>query len=99
MRPGIEKLGLSHQTTTQSQRMNIHINARLTLRSRAALVSAMIDQRLTAKEAGDATVEEIEKEMEKGQVVYQIEAKKDGTKIEFNVDNDGKIVEKDSRPG
>ncbi len=37
--------------------------------------------------------------MEKGQVVYQIEAKKDGTKIEFNVDNDGTIVEKDSRPG
>ena len=51
MRPGIEKLGLSHQTTTQSQRMNIHTNARLTLRSRETLVSLIIDQGLTAKEA------------------------------------------------
>ncbi|MDQ3314381.1 MAG: hypothetical protein M3505_07095 [Verrucomicrobiota bacterium] len=44
---------------------------------------------------GDATIEEIEKETEKGQIVYQVEAKKNGTKIEFKVDNDGKIVEKD----
>ena len=51
MRPGIEKLGLSHQPTNQSQRMNIHTNARLTPRSRAALVAALLDRRLTAKEA------------------------------------------------
>ena len=30
MRLGFEKLGLSHQPTTSSQRMNIHTNARLT---------------------------------------------------------------------
>src|SRR5882724_2644198 len=51
MRQGFEKLGLSHQTTTQSQRMNIHTNARLTPRSREALVLAVINRRLTAKAA------------------------------------------------
>jgi len=54
MRQGFEKLGLSDQPTTQSQRMNIHTNARLTLRSREALVSSIIDQRLTAKAAAAA---------------------------------------------
>ena len=44
---------------------------------------------------GDATIDEIEKETEKGKVVYQVEAKKDGTKIEFKVDDAGMIVEKD----
>jgi hypothetical protein len=48
MRRGFEKLGLSHQPTTQSQRMNIHTNARLTLRSREALVFSIINRRLTA---------------------------------------------------
>lgn len=54
MRQGFEKLGLSHQTTTQSQRMNIHTNARLTPRSREALVDAIIKRRLTAKAAAAA---------------------------------------------
>ena len=54
MRQGFEKLGLSHQTTTQSQRMNIHTNARLTPRSREALVLAVINRRLTAKAAAVA---------------------------------------------
>src|SRR5437879_7912048 len=54
MRQGFEKLGLSHQTTTQSQRMNIHTNARLTPRSREALVLALINRRLTAKAAAAA---------------------------------------------
>jgi transposase InsO family protein len=54
MRQGFEKLGLSHQTTTQSQRMNIHTNARLTPRSREALVLAIINRRLTAKAAAAA---------------------------------------------
>lgn len=44
---------------------------------------------------GDATIEEIEKETEKGKIVYQVEAKKNGTKMEFKVDESGKIVEKD----
>jgi len=48
MREGFEKLGLSGQPATQSQRMNIHTNARLTLRSREALVDAIINRRLTA---------------------------------------------------
>ncbi len=51
MRPGVEKLGLCKPTTTQSQRMNIHTNARLTPRSRATLVAAILEQRLTAQEA------------------------------------------------
>src|SRR5713101_6553013 len=54
MRQGFEKLGLSDQPTTQSQRMNIHTNARLTLRSREALVSAIINRKLTAQEAAAA---------------------------------------------
>src|ERR1700693_3964146 len=54
MRQGFEKLGLSHQPTTQSQRMNIHTNARLTPRSREALVLAVINRRLTAKAAAVA---------------------------------------------
>src|SRR5271167_2204577 len=54
MRPGFEKLGLSHQPTNQSQRMNIHTNARLTPRSREALVAAITHQRLTAKAAAAA---------------------------------------------
>lgn len=44
---------------------------------------------------GDATIEEIEQETEQGQVVYQVEAKRDGKKIEFKVDREGKVVEKD----
>jgi transposase InsO family protein len=54
MRQGFEKLGFSHQTTTQSQRMNIHTNARLTPRSREALVDIIINRRLTAKAAAAA---------------------------------------------
>jgi len=54
MRRGFEKLGLSHQPTTQSQRMNIHTNARLTLRSREALVFSIINRRITAKDAAAA---------------------------------------------
>jgi transposase InsO family protein len=54
MREGFEKLGLSDQPTTQSQRMNIHTNARLTPRSREALVLALINRRLTAKAAAAA---------------------------------------------
>jgi len=54
MRRGFEKLGLSDQPTTQSQRMNIHTNARLTLRSREALVSSILKQRLTVKAAAAA---------------------------------------------
>ena len=51
MRLGIEKLGLCKPTTTQTQRMNVHTNARLMPRRRAALVSAIIDHKLTAREA------------------------------------------------
>ena len=51
MRPGIEKLVLCKQTTTQSQRMNIHSNARLTPRSRASLVCAVQDKKLTLRTA------------------------------------------------
>jgi hypothetical protein len=54
MRPGVEKLVLCKQTTTQSQRLNIHINAGLTLRSRAALVAAIQDKSLTLKAAAAA---------------------------------------------
>ena len=54
MRPGIEKLMLCKQTTTQSQRMNTHTNARLTLQSRVALVTALQDRRLTLKAAAAA---------------------------------------------
>ena len=54
MRLGIEKLVLCKQTTTQTQRMNVHTNARLMPRRRAALVSAIIDQGLTAKGAAAA---------------------------------------------
>jgi transposase InsO family protein len=54
MRRGFEKLGLSHQPTTQSQRMNIHTNARLTLRSREALVFSIINKRIRAKDAAAA---------------------------------------------
>jgi transposase InsO family protein len=54
MRPGIEKLVLCKQTTTQSQRMNIHTNARLTPQSRAALIAAIQNQRLTLKAAAAA---------------------------------------------
>ena len=54
MRPGIEKLVLCKQTTTKTQRMNVHTNARLTLRSRAALVSMIQDRGLTWKAAAAA---------------------------------------------
>src|SRR6266566_7871420 len=54
MRPGFEKLVLCKQSTTQSQRMNIHTNARLMPRRREALVLAMLEQRLTAKDAAAA---------------------------------------------
>ncbi len=54
MRLGVEKLELCEQTTTQTQRMNSHSNARLTLRSRASLVRALEDKRLTLKGAAAA---------------------------------------------
>jgi len=54
MRQGFEKLGLSHQPTTQSQRMNIHTNARLTPRSRETLVETIIQKRRSAKAAAAA---------------------------------------------
>ena len=54
MRPGFEKLVLCKQSTAQSQPMNIHSNARLTLRSRAALVESILQQHLTAKTAASA---------------------------------------------
>jgi len=44
---------------------------------------------------GDARIEEIEKELEKRQVVYQVEAKKDGTKIEFKVNDAAQLVDED----
>ena len=54
MRLGIEKLELCKPTKAQTQRMNIHTNARLTWRSRAALVSAVMEKRLRAKAAAAA---------------------------------------------
>lgn len=54
MQLGLEKMGLSHQPAPQTQRMNIHTNARLTLRSREALVSQVIEHRLTARAAAAA---------------------------------------------
>jgi hypothetical protein len=46
-------------------------------------------------QVGDVPIEKIEKETEKGQVVYKVEAKKDGKKIELKVDSDGKLVAHD----
>lgn len=54
MRLGIEKLESCKQTTTQSQRMKLHLNARLTPRSRASLVCALEDKRLTLRDAAGA---------------------------------------------
>ena len=54
MRLGIEKLALCKQPPTQTQRMNSHHNARLTLQSRASLVTLMEKQRLTLKAAAAA---------------------------------------------
>jgi transposase InsO family protein len=51
MQLGIEKLELCKQPTTQTQRMNSHSNARLTCRSRAALVAEIQDKGLTLKAA------------------------------------------------
>ena len=41
---------------------------------------------------GGLSIDEIEKKSEKGQVVYKVEFRKDGMKIEFEVDKDGKPV-------
>ena len=54
MRLGLERLELCKQTTPQTQRMNSHTNARLTLQSRASLVAAMQDRRLTLRAAATA---------------------------------------------
>ncbi len=54
MQRGFGKMALCKQPTTQSQRMNIHPNARLTLRSREALVQSILNRRLTAKAAAAA---------------------------------------------
>lgn len=54
MRLGIGKLVLCKQTTPQTQRMNVHHNARLMPRRRAALVAAMLEEGLTAKAAAAA---------------------------------------------
>lgn len=54
MQRGFGKMALCKQPTTQSQRMNIHPNARLILRSREALVQSILNRRLTAKAAAAA---------------------------------------------
>jgi transposase-like protein len=54
MRQGFGKMALWKQPTTQSQPMNIHSNARLTLRSREALVQSILNHRLTVKAAAAA---------------------------------------------
>ena len=46
-------------------------------------------------QVGETPIEKIEKETEKGQVVYKVEAKKDGKKIELKLDSDGKLVAHD----
>jgi transposase len=56
MQRGFGKMALCKQPTTQSQRMNIHPNARLTLRSREALVQSILNRRLTVKAAAAAFV-------------------------------------------
>ena len=49
MRLGIEKLGLCKPTTTQTQRMNVHTNARLMPRRRERIVRAVLARELTAQ--------------------------------------------------
>jgi uncharacterized membrane protein YkoI len=46
-------------------------------------------------QVGDVPIEKIERETEKGQVVYKVEAKRDGKKIELKVDSNGKLVAHD----
>jgi len=48
-------------------------------------------------QVGDVPVDkiEIEKETEKGQVVYEVETKKDGKKVDFKMDSDGKVITHD----
>ncbi len=46
-------------------------------------------------QVGDVPIVKIEKETEKGVVVYKVEAKKDGKKVELKVDSDGKLVAHD----
>jgi len=41
---------------------------------------------------GDAQIDEIEKKTEKGRSVYKVEFQKDGMKIEFMVDGEGRPV-------
>jgi len=48
-------------------------------------------------QVGDVPVDkiEIEKETEKGQTMYEVETKKDGKKVEFKMDSDGKVITHD----
>jgi uncharacterized protein YpmB len=49
-----------------------------------------------AKEAPGAKIEEIEKEMEKGKAVYEIEVEVDGKEYELEIAEDGTLLEKEA---
>jgi hypothetical protein len=51
------------------------------------------------KEAPGAEIEEIEKEEENGQVIYEIEVKIDGKEMELEIAADGTLLEKEGDEG
>ncbi len=61
--------------------------SKVTLADLPAAVQAAIKVKI-----GDNPIDEIEKKTKQGQVAYKVEFRKDGMKIEFMVDSDGKLV-------
>jgi uncharacterized membrane protein YkoI len=47
------------------------------------------------KEAGGATITELERETEDGRVIYEAEFEVDGKEIEINVAEDGKLISRE----
>ena len=51
------------------------------------------------KEAGNGTIEEVEKEVEDGKTVYSADITVDGKKYDLDVSPDGKVVKKELEDG